>query len=147
MTVKEFCLVPRLVCARTDIGNASQPPNTATPLTSKDGESYITRIAPQLATASETSTVPTLSSLVLSSFSSCPGGGCNVGGAVGSNARVTVAAQRVVKKIAVKNYIGDLLEEVPRRGIPRSRTVPINAKPRYRLHEAGTSLGRRRIRH
>ena len=148
MTVKEFCLVPRLVCARTDIGNASQPPNTATPLTSKDGESYITRIAPQLATASETSTVPTLSSPVLSSFSSCPGGGCNVGGAVGCNALVSVAAQRVAKKKKKKNavtkYIGDLLEEVPSRGASRSRTVPIDSRPRYRVREPVTSLRRRR---
>ena len=144
--VKEFCLVPRLACARTDIGNAPQPPNTGTPLTSNDGESYITHIAPQLATDSVPYTVPTLASPPLTSFSSCPGGGCNVGGAVRSNARVTVAAHRVVKKKknAVKKYIGDLLEAVPRRGAPRSRAVPISAKPQYRHREPATSLRRRR---
>ena len=143
MTVKEFCLVPRVACERSNISH--QPPSTATSSTRKEGESYITRIAPQLESDSDPSPIPTLPLPTPTSFSTCSGGGCKVDGANTSNARVRVAAQRVVKKkTAVKKHVGDLPRGVPNRGAPRSRAVPTAAKPRYRLREPTTSLRRRR---
>ena len=145
MTVKEFCLVPRVACERSNNNNSHQPPSTVTSSIRKEGESYITRIAPQLVTDSDPSSILTLPLPTPTSFSTCSGGGCNVDGAKTSNARVTVAAQRVVKKKnAVKKHVGDLPRGVPNRGAPRSRAVPTAAKPRYRLREPTTSLRRRR---
>ena len=145
MTVKEFCLVPRVACERSNNNNSHQPPSTATSSIRKEGESYITHIAPQLVTDSDPSSILTLPLPTPTSFSTCSGGGCNVDGAKTSNARVTVAAQRVVKKKnAVKKHVGDLPRGVPNRGAPRSRAVPTAAKPRYRLREPTTSLRRRR---